>query len=149
MVFFKFPPPYLNPLWIQTVYNVLRLENGWIQSPPPPPCLNLDLHILTDIHYGDCTKRTWHWASSCRALKNKQINKQTIASKAKLSFFFLQSQLMDQSFLHTYLNWKENDLLRTETHKAVAMVVRYRVDGIFMVESSDYFPLQFSVCKFP
>ena len=39
---------------------------------PPPPCLNPDLHIHTDIHYGDCTKRASHWASSCRVLKNHQ-----------------------------------------------------------------------------
>ncbi len=25
----------------------------------------------TDIHYGDCTKRASHWASSCRALKKR------------------------------------------------------------------------------
>ncbi len=36
-----------------------------------PPYLNPDLHIHTDIHYGDCTKRTSHWASSCRALKKQ------------------------------------------------------------------------------
>ena len=27
---------WLNPVQIQTVYDVLRLGNGWIQLPPPP-----------------------------------------------------------------------------------------------------------------
>ena len=33
---------------------------------------NLDLHIHTDIHYGDCTKPASYWASSCRALKKRR-----------------------------------------------------------------------------
>ena len=55
-------------------HYVPRLENGRIQL-PPPPCLNPDLHIdlHTDIHYGDCTKRASHWASSCRTLKKIQF----------------------------------------------------------------------------
>ncbi len=42
------------------------LAKCWIQIPPPP----IWIQIYTDIHYGDRTKRTSHWASSCRALKS-------------------------------------------------------------------------------
>ena len=38
------------------VHYLLVLAKCWIQI-PPPPCLNLDLHIHTDIHCGDITKR--------------------------------------------------------------------------------------------
>ncbi len=61
------------PKQIQTGCLLLVPFETGFKYPLPPPCLNLNLHRHTDIHYGDCTmvKCTSPWASSCRVLKNR------------------------------------------------------------------------------
>ncbi len=44
------------------------MVHSLIQLPPSP----VWIQIYTYIQYGDCIKRASHWASSCRALKNKR-----------------------------------------------------------------------------
>ncbi len=68
----QIPPPCLNldlGVGENIVHYVLVLARYWIQIPSPP----VWIQIYTDIHYGDCTKRAFHWASSCRARKKGLI----------------------------------------------------------------------------
>ncbi len=74
----------------------------------PPPGLSPDLHIHTDIHDGDCTKRASHLSSSCRALKKGDIgvvyfsvfNKPAnITQRASLSLSVVLSNMSVKSIL--------------------------------------------------